>query len=399
MKTLQLMQDLYWIGIQDYDLRVFDIIMYTEYGTTYNAYVLKGSGKTALVETAKAKFFDDYIAKVKEIVDIAEIDYLICNHTEPDHSGSIEKLLALNPNITIVATQSAITFLKEIINGPFNAQVVKEEDTLSLGNKTLEFMVLPNLHWPDTMYTYVKEDEVLFTCDSFGSHYAHEGVLRSNVEDEAAYLSAAKYYFDMIIGPFTQPFMANALKRIQDLPVKMICTGHGPVLDSLIDQIMDLYNKWVFVESPNPKPTVIIPYVSAYGYTQQLAQEIAKGVASGSKVDAKLYDMVTASADEVLAEISFADGVLFGTPTIVGEALKPIWDLTTAMFAQTHKHLYASAFGSYGWSGEGVPHIMERLAQLKMKTVEGFRVRFKPTQADLENAFAFGQAFAEKIIG
>ena len=206
MKSYQLKQDLYWAGILDKNLRVFDIIMETEFGTTYNSYVLKGSEKTAIVETAKVKFFDEYLQKLQEVVDINDVDYVIMNHTEPDHAGSIVKLVEMNPRICVVATACAIGFLKNIINHDFYSIAVKEKDTLSLGNKTLQFMLLPNLHWPDTMYTYVKEDKLLFTCDSFGSHYCLDDIVLSKLTDNEGYMRATKYYFDNIIGPF-KPFM------------------------------------------------------------------------------------------------------------------------------------------------------------------------------------------------
>lgn len=399
MKSLKLKDNLYWTGILDPDLRVFDIIMNTKFGTTYNSYVLKGSEKTALFETAKLNFLDEFFDKVSEVTDIASIDYLIVNHTEPDHAGSIEKLLELNPTIQIVGTMGAIGFLKNIVNREFNHITVKDGMTLSLGDKTITFMPLPNLHWPDTMFSYVEEDKLLFTCDVFGSHYSYDGILRSNITDTADYMEAVKYYFDMIIRPFKNPYMTNALKRIEGLEFDMICTGHGPVLDSNIEDILSLYREWCAEANPNNKTTVIISYVSAYGYTKTLAGRIAEGVGDSGDVDVRVYDMVTADVDTVVKELLYADGILFGTPTIVGQALEPIWELTLKMSPATHAGKLASAFGSFGWSGEGVPHILERLKQLKLKVYEdGFRVKFKPSDDDLENAYKFGHDFGTRLI-
>jgi flavorubredoxin/NADPH-dependent 2,4-dienoyl-CoA reductase/sulfur reductase-like enzyme len=399
MDHLQLKNNLFWVGIEDYDLRTFDIVMHTEYGTSYNSYLLKGSEKTALVETAKVSFFDDYRKHIESICDIKDIDYIIMDHTEPDHAGSIEKLIMMNPEIKVVATPTAINFLKEIINRDFYSIAVKENDTLSLGDKTLQFMILPNLHWPDTMYTYDVEDKALFTCDSFGSHYATEEVLRSKVTDEQAYFTAAKYYFDHIIGPFKNPYMINGLERIKDLDIDLVCTGHGPVLDSHIEELFDLYRNWCTPGKPNDHKTVVIPYVSAYGYTAQLARQIAKGIHASGNVAVKLFDMVQEkNTEKVSAEILLADAVLFGTPTIVGEALAPIWALTASMDATEDKGKLASAFGSYGWSGEGVPHILERLKQLHMNVVDGFRVRFKPDENQLKDAYDYGYHFGCKLL-
>ncbi|WP_270567184.1 FprA family A-type flavoprotein [Clostridium beijerinckii] len=399
MEILELKKNLYWTGVLDANLRVFDIIMETEFGTSYNSYLLKTSEKIVLFETAKAKFLDGYLKALNKLVDIKDIDYIVVNHTEPDHAGSIEKLIEINPNIKIIGSQVAIGFLKNIVNREFNGIIVKENETLSLGDKTLRFMSVPNLHWPDTMYTYIEEDKTLVTCDSFGSHYSFDGILLSKVTDNEGYLRALKYYFDCIIGPFKNPFMIKALDRIKDLEIDMICTGHGPVLDCRIDEIMDYYRKWSNVTNPNPRKTVIIPYVSAYGYTRELAHKIAEGIEASGDIDVRTYDMETADQAKVLEELEFADGILFGSPTIVGEALKPIWDLTTSIFARTHGNKLASAFGSYGWSGEAVPHIIERLKQLRMKVVdEGFRVKFKPSESELSDAYDYGYNFGFLLL-
>ncbi|KXL54126.1 flavo-diiron protein FprA1 [Anaerotignum neopropionicum] len=396
MKTLQLKDDLYWAGILDKDLRVFDIIMHTEFGTTYNSYILKCGDKTVLFETAKAKFFGEYEKALSEKLDIEKIDYIVVDHTEPDHAGSIRNIIEKCPRAKIIATPTAIGFLKQIVNRDFYSIPVKDKVELPIGNKTLRFYVLPNLHWPDSMYTYIVEDKVLVTCDSFGSHYAHDGILRSTVTDEEGYMRATKYYFDNILGPFKQPYMTNALDVVKSLDIDMICTGHGPVLDSHIEELIQIYEDWCKVPV-NEKTTVVMPYVSAYGYTGELAEKIAQGIRASGEIDVKIYDMVTADPAVVLGEIALAKGFLLGTPTILGDALKPIWDLTTSLFAPVHGGKLASAFGSYGWSGEGVPHLIERLKQLNMRVMDGFRVQFKPSEKELLEAFEFGYQFGEKL--
>ncbi len=399
MHMVKLRDDFYWTGVTDENLRVFDIIMYTEFGTTYNSYVLKAGDKTILFETAKAKFFDDYIKKLNEIIDVHHIDYLVVSHTEPDHAGSVERLLDLSPQMKILATGCAIGFLKEIVNRDFVSIPVKDHQRMEIGNKTLQFLIVPNLHWPDTMYTFIEEEQILVTCDSFGSHYAHQGVLASTVPSQEDYLKAAKYYYDCIIGPF-KPFMLKALNRVKTMDISMICTGHGPVLDTAesIKTIMQKYEEWSTVTNPNTKKTVVIPYVSAYGYTKELAEKIAEGIKDSGDIDVRSYDMVEADKAAVEQELLFADGILLGTPTILGEALAPIWELTLSMFAGTHGGKFAGAFGSYGWSGEGVPHILERLKQLRMKVDDGFRVRFKPSRSDLVGAYEYGYQFGCRVL-
>lgn len=394
--NVELKKGVFWNGVYDRDLRVFDIIMETEFGTTYNAYTVKGSEKTAVIESAKQKFEAEYMQNLQEVTSIDKIDYIIVNHTEPDHSGSIEKLLEMNPDIEIIGTTAAIRFVGAILNKPFKSRVVKDGEEISLGDKTLRFIMAPNLHWPDTMFTYIPEDKVLFTCDSFGAHYGTETVLRSGVKDEEGYMRAAKYYFDMILGPF-KSYMQKAIEKVKALDLDLICTGHGPVLDSKIDELIATYETWSKRENPNPNKTVVIPYVSAYGYTKAMAESIAKGIKSEG-VDVLLVHLVDDDCSGLADALLYADGILLGSPTMLGDALKPIYDLTTSMLPAIHGGKQAAAFGSYGWSGEAVDNLTQRLKQLKMKTSDGIKVQFKPSEEDLQNCEAFGREFAKKVL-
>ncbi|MFA5636857.1 MAG: FAD-dependent oxidoreductase [Anaerovoracaceae bacterium] len=401
MKTVEIRKDWYWVGNLDPNLRVFDIIMQTEFGTSYNSYLLKGSEKTVLFEASKLKCYDEFLDKVTSITPIEDIDYLVVSHTEPDHTGVIEKLLDIHPGLKIIASSSGIGFMKEICNRDFTAIAVKDGDEISLGNKTLRFIMAPNLHWPDTMFTYVPEDKTLVTCDAFGAHFSFEGVTNDKLKaagQEENYHKSMRYYFDTIMGPF-KSFMLQGIAKIENLEIETICLGHGPVLVEDPWKNVEIYKNWALESNPNTKKTVVIPYVTAYGYTGMLAEKLAEGMQAAGDIDVKPYDMVNADSNKVLDEIFWADGVLFGTPTIVGEALKPIWDLTTSMFPRTHGGKIASAFGSFGWSGEGVPHIIERLKQLRMKVYkDGLKIKFKPNEAQLQEAYEFGYNFGMSVM-
>lgn len=397
MATLKIRDDVYWVGVQDPDLRIFDIIMETKFGTSYNAYLIKGSEKTVLVETVKEQFFDEYIKNLEEVVNLSEIDYLIMNHTEPDHAGSVEKLLQKIPGLTVLGSSTALKFLKEIANTTFTSQAVEDGETLSLGNKTLEFISAPFLHWPDSQYTYLKEDKVLFTCDSFGAHYADDRVFNDLIEGD--FLEAYKYYFDMIMGPFKK-YVLEALDKIEDLDYEVICPGHGPVLRSNLPYYIDLYKGWAEAGMPKQKEVqeVVIAYVSAYGYTEMLAESLKEGLETVGTFDIKVFDLVYADLDEVVAAIDEADGVLIGSPTINGDALPPIWQLLLRLSPIVHAEKVALAFGAYGWSGEAVPAIEHRLNALRMETMPGFRVNFKPSDRNLEDAFTLGMDMGKKIL-
>jgi NADH oxidase (H2O-forming) len=397
MKTLRITDDITWIGALDPTLRIFDIIMYTEFGTTYNSYVLKGSEKTAVIDTAKLKFLKSYIEKLTSITPIDEIDIVIVHHVEPDHSGSLQYLIEKNPNINVYGSPPAIKYLNDILNIPFNGIMLKESDTLSLGNKTLRFIMAPNLHWPDAMYTYIEEDKVLFSCDSFGSHYSFDEVLLSKINDKEDHKKAIKTYFDDIMAPF-KPFVLRAMSKLDGLDIQMILTGHGPCLDENIPEAIALYRQWAQEDTRNTKTTIVIPYVSAYGYTEKMAFAIKEGIEATGDFDVRLFDMVKEDNQKVVNEILSADGFLLGTPTILSEALKPIWDIVGYLNPVIVKDKHASAFGSYGWSGEGVPHIIERLKQLRIKVMEGLAIKFNPDQEKLKLCHQFGVDFVNQVL-
>lgn len=398
MKAIELKKNLFWVGVKDPDLKVFDIVMETEHGTTYNAYVLKGSEKTALFETVKHKFFDAYLESLMSIIDVEKIDYIVVNHTEPDHAGSIEKLLSFSPKAKIVGSSTALKFVRNIANRPFEGISVNSGDVLSLGDETLQFVSAPFLHWPDSIYTYWVEGQTLFTCDSFGAHYCFDGLLYSEIKEKDSYKHALKYYFDMIMGAF-KPHLLKAIEKIEQVPYDMICTGHGPVLDRSPRAIVELWRQWATEVNPNQSKTVVIPYVSAYGYTAELAEYIARGIISAGNLKVQSFDLVYADQSEVLEALYWADGILLGSPTINSEALPPIWNLLSSMTPITHSKKLASAFGSFGWSGEAVGNISERLKQLRMEVLPGFKVNFKPTEDDLTSAYKYGQDFGERLLG
>lgn len=399
--TFKITENLFWVGALDPNLRIFDIIMETKFGTSYNSYLLKGSQGIALFETVKEKFFDEHLEKIRLITNLEDINYIVVNHTEPDHAGSVEKLLEYAPNATVVGSSLAIKYLSEIINKPFNSKVVKDGETLSLGDKTLKFISAPQLHWPDTMYSYVVEDETLITCDSFGAHYCDDRILKSSIEEdkEDDYVEAYNYYFRMIMGPF-KPFMLKAMVKIKDLKLNYICPGHGLVLDkSNIEKFMNLYREWC-QPTKREKQSIVIPYVTAYGYTETIAQAIKRGIESANfDVDILMYDLVTADMNEVLKEINECSGLLIGSPTLLADTLPQIWTILSSLNPVIHRGLPASCFGSYGWSGEALKNITERYKQLKLNVVsEPLGIIFKASEENLETAFNFGLDFAKKVL-
>lgn len=397
MAILKLKEGITSVGVLNPNMRIFDIIMQTDYGTSYNAYVVKGE-KTALIDTVHARFFDDYLENVQSVVDIKEVDYIVSNHTEPDHSGSIRKMLELNPNITIVSTMAGKKYLDAITNCTFQSKVVKDGETLDLGGKTLTFRVAPFLHWPDSMFTYVQEDKVLFSCDMFGSHYCEPRMLDGKIAYPEKYEKAFQEYYEAIFSPFKE-FVLAGIDKIKDLDFDMVCTSHGPVLVSHIDACIKKYQTWSADYKPaNDPKKVVMVYVSAYGCTKRLGEEIQKGILDTGRFDVELINANDQALASIKEKIDKADAVIFGSPTINKDALKPIWDVLSVVEVLKNKDKPCGIFGSYGWSGEGFKMLEERVKGLKLKLIgESVRANFVPNAEELKQAYDWAVDFAKQL--
>ena len=402
MSVDKITNDVYSVGVLNPGLRIFDVVMATEFGTTYNSYIVKGSEKTALIETAHFDYFDDYIESVKNVCDLSSIEYLIMNHNEPDHSGGIVKLLELIPNINIITTQAGCIYLKNIVNNAdMKITVVKDGDTLDLGGKTLSFINAPFLHWPDSMFTYVKEEKMLFSCDFFGAHYCEPRIFDTKMipKRKAQYDSALLNYYGAIFGPFPS-YVAKGLEKIKDLDIEFACTSHGPILSKqgFLPEVMEKYATW---SAPVVKDKKEIPlfYCSAYHNTELIANAIAEGIREVlPTAEVGCYDLNDHNMSEMAGLLNSSDAFLVGSPTINKDAVAPIWMLLSHIDAINIAKRPVAIFGSYGWSGEAFKNIRLRFDGLKTKTFEkDFKVVFVPTKEDLDNAHAYGKEFAQTL--
>jgi len=396
-RIIDVTDDVKWIGILDYDIKTFDIVMTTEYGTTYNSYFINAE-KKALIEVAKAKFSETYFKKLKSVTDPKDISYIILNHTEPDHSGSLKMLLEMAPFATVVGSGNAIRYLEDIANVPFKSLVVKDGDTIDLGNKTLKFIAAPNLHWPDTIYTWLEEDRVLFTCDSFGAHYCDYDMKDELNED---YLSTVKYYFDVILKPFSR-FMIKAIEKIKALDIQVICTGHGPILRDNRAKIVELTEKYAreYVDTVENKTkrNILIAYVSAYGFSKQAAEIISQSILETGNFNVNVVDIEHIDLGELEALITSSAAILVGSPTINQNTLLPVYKLFALLNPIRDIGKLAGAFGSYGWSGEAPRIILEAMKNLKLKVFdEAISFKFKPSGQKGEMLKEFGRRFAIKF--
>ena len=400
MGVLKLTPHIYSVGVLNPAMRVFDIIMETEYGTSYNAYYVEGEHKRALIETVHGSFREEYLENLAELTDLSKIDYVVFNHTEPDHSGALRGFLAENPNITVYGTMAAIKNLQEISNTTFNGHIVKDGEVLDLGGLTLEFMVAPMLHWPDTMFTWCKEEGILFTCDFLGAHYCEPRMIDTKATYPEKYKQAFKEYYDAIMSPF-KPYVLKGLARVEQANPRMVCTSHGLILTETLKEAMDNYRVWSTPKaSPDGKKKALILYVSAYGCTKAIAEVFADELSNKHGFAVESYDLVSEDVTKYREKIDACDALLLGTPTINRDALKPIWDATTQIDAILNTKKPATAFGSFGWSGEGVPMILERLRGLKLNVMtEGFTAKLVPSEQDLARAREYAASFAAFVRG
>jgi len=397
-KIIDVTADVKWIGILDYDIRTFDIVMNTEFGTTYNSYFINAEQKT-IIEVAKEKFSENYIKKLRSVTDPEEIKYIILDHTEPDHSGSLRLLLDLAPSATVVGSGNAIRYLEDIVNVPFKSLIVKDGDTLDLGNKTLRFLSAPNLHWPDSMMTLLVEDKVLFTCDIFGAHFC-SAEMYSNFD--GPYKESFKYYFDIIMRPFSR-FMLRAIEKVKPLDIQFICPGHGPIHKENISKALELSEKfaeqYMMLVSEQNKMNILIAYVSAYGYTKDASHLIAEGILESEGVTVEVADIENISLEDLESKLIMADGLLVGSPTINQNTLLPVYKLFALINPIRDKGKLGGAFGSYGWSGESPNLILENLRMLKLKIFEETAsFKFSAEKLKKENLRQFGRNFAQRYL-
>lgn len=395
MGAIKLHNNVYSVGVLNPSLRVFDIVMESHYGTSYNAYLITGE-KNVLIETVHADYFDEYISNIESIVDISKIDYLVMNHTEPDHSGSVAKLLKLNPKINVFCTLAAKKFISAIANSEFNCTVVKNGDTLDIGSQKLEFIVAPLLHWPDSMFTWAPHIQTLFTCDFLGAHFCEPTMLDSNIHYNKQYWEQFAYYYGGIFGPF-KPYVLAGLDKIKDLPIEMICPSHGPCLTQNIAKCRELYFSWS-TPCVHEKKIVAVLYASAYGCTAQLAQAAYDELSMNPNFDVRLVDIVFTPLNEVILLANEADALLVGSTTINRDAPKVVWDVLCSIDAINVKQKPAGAFGSFGWSGEAVDMMKSRMLHLKYDFVgDGIKVNFTPTEEDISKIKAYALQVVEKL--
>ncbi|MGD2117372.1 MAG: FprA family A-type flavoprotein [Chromatiales bacterium] len=393
----------FWIGALDPTLRTFDIILSTANGTTYNSYLIKGSEGVAVIDTVKENFSDEFFARLESEVDYSDIKVIVLNHLEPDHTGALPELMRRAPQAKLYISQRATSMLKALLKPSADTleyTTVNTDDFVSIGDRTLRFLHTPFLHWPDTQCTYLEEEGILFSGDVFGCHFCDKRLFNDQVGD---FRFSFDYYYAHIMRPFKKHVM-DALKLIEPLKIRQIAPTHGPILRErprrYITHYRELSTSSLSREVGTDDHSLIIFYMSSYGNTARMAEEISTGASDIDGVRVSLYDLEGGETEPFVDLIEEADALLFGSPTINGDAVKPVWDLLSSLAVVNLKGKLGGAFGSYGWSGEAVRMIEDRMHGLKMNIPKrGLRVKLIPTEEELDECRTFGRSIAEALVG
>ena len=387
MNGIKIKDNIYWVGALDPEMRIFDIVFKTDHGTTYNSYLIKDE-KTALIDTVKKPFTTEFISRLKSQIDLKDIDYIIVNHTEPDHSGALLELLKYAGNAKIMISKAGGHLLKNIINVPVDLTIIEDNTVVDLGSCKLGFISAPYLHWPDTIWTYLEKEKILFTCDAFGSHFCDERMFDDLVGD---FDNHFHYYYDSIMRPF-KPYVLKAIEKIGELDIDIIATGHGPIIRKDPRKYIESYRSWSQARTDVIK-NVLILYVSIYGSTNNMAEAISRGV-SEAGVNTRILDMNNSDPQFIRDAIEKADGIIVGAPTVAGDAPKPVWDALSLLSTVNSRIKLGSAFGSYGWSGEAVEMIEDRLSGLHIKLHKpSLKIKLIPDDNILKECQKFGKKF------
>ncbi|MCA2627536.1 MULTISPECIES: diflavin flavoprotein [unclassified Microcystis] len=343
----------------DWERDRFDIEFGLQNGTTYNSYLIRGE-KIALVDTSHEKFRQLYFDSLNGLINPQEIDYLIISHTEPDHSGLVRDLLQLAPNITVVGSKVAIQFLENLVHHPFQRQLVKNGDRLDLGNgHILEFVNAPNLHWPDTIFTYDHGSGILFTCDAFGMHYCSDDLYD---EQLSAIEPDYRFYYECLMAPNARSVLA-AMKRMEPLGnINLVANGHGPVLKHNITELLTHYRDWSQAQTKAEK-TVVVFYIADYGYSDRLCQSIAKGITK-TGVAVETLDLKSADPQEVKELASSAVGIVIGTPPVSGINAQEITGNLGTILASVNPKQYIGMFESQGGDDESILPLFNKFREV-----------------------------------
>lgn len=394
--SLKITDKVTWVGKIDWELRRFHGDEYsTHRGSSYNSYLIRDK-KTVLIDTVWEPFAEEYVEKLKKEIDLKEIDYIIAQHSEIDHSGALPLLMKEMPNTPIYCTANGAKILKGHFHEDWNFVEVKTGDTLDIGDSTLTFVEARMLHWPDSMMTYMSGESILFSNDAFGQHFASDLMYNDLVDQAELYQEAIKYYANILT-----PFSALVTKKIEEvlslnLPLNMIATSHGVIWKNNPAQIVEKYLEWANAYQENQ---ITIVYDTMWNGTRRMAEAIAEGIKSVDKdVTVKLYNAANSDKNDVITELFRAKAILFGSSTVNKSIMHATAGILEMIKGIGFKNKKAAAFGSYGWSGESVAVIEQKLKDAKLELIQdGIKELWNPDEKAIIRCIEFGKEFAEKL--
>nr|WP_320161765.1 FprA family A-type flavoprotein [uncultured Methanoregula sp.] len=362
---------IYWVGALDFDRRIFDELIPLPDGTSYNSYLIRGSEKTALIDTVDPAKEFELISNIVKL-GIETIDYIVINHAEQDHSGSLPMILEFFPNAVIVTNEKCRDLLVALLHVPADRfRIIKDNETLSLGDRTLEFLITPWTHWPETQLTYLREDKILFSCDLFGFHQAASELF---VTDTAqAYRSAKRYYAEIMM-PFRGSIKGH-VERVRALPLEMIAPSHGPIHRSP-QFILDAYADWV---SDSVKNEVVIPYISMHGSTQKMVEHLTEALIARG-INVRPFNLTHTDIGELALALVDAATIVVATPTVLFGPHPQVVYATYLANMLKPKVRFASVVGSFGWGGKSVDMIVKMLDHVKVEVLEPVIVKGQPDE-------------------
>jgi flavorubredoxin len=386
MKPRKITDNVLFLGAQDFDRRLFDELIPLPDGTSYNAYLGKGSEKTALIDAVDSA---KLAVLMEQLTEVKSLDYLIVQHVEQDHSGSVPALLERYPTATVITTPKAKPMLVDHLHvDPKRIVTVEDGETLSLGDRTLEFIHAPWVHWPETMLTYLKEDKILFTCDFFGSHLATTEIYAT---EKARVYEAAKRYYAEIMMPF-RAMISKHLKRLGDYDIAMIAPSHGQVYDDP-SFILDAYREWVL---DPPTNTVLIPYVSMHGSTQVMVDRLTTALVDRG-ISVRPFNLTVTDLGKLAEGLVDASTVIFATPTVLVGPHPSVVSAAYLINALRPKLKYAGVIGSYGWGGKAPETVTGLVGTLKLNWFDPVMVKGLPREEDLAALDRLAAQIAERM--
>ncbi|SNB45257.1 anaerobic nitric oxide reductase flavorubredoxin [Geobacter sp. DSM 9736] len=385
-----------WVGKVDWELRRFHGEEYsTHRGTSYNSFLVRDE-KTVLIDTVWAPFSSEFVENLRREIDLSKIDYIIANHGEVDHSGALPELMRLIPDTPIYCTANAVKSLKGQYHQDWNFRTVKTGDRLNIGSKELIFIEAPMLHWPDSMFCYLTGDSILFSNDAFGQHLATDRIFNDLVDQAELHQESMKYYANILT-----PFSSLVVKKITEfanlgLPLSMICTSHGVIWRENPLQIVEKYAQWAANYQENQ---ITVIYDTMWNGTRRMAELIAEGITEGDQeVAVKIYNVARSDKNDVITEVFRSKALLVGSPTVNRGMLSSAAGILEEIRGLGFRNKKAAAFGAYGWSGESVKMITERLKESGFEVInEGLKRLWNPDEQGNAECIAFGRDFAQQV--